>query len=175
MENNKKEYLDAYEVCTYYKERYEEAKTSYRRLEDKVNYLLAALAMEVSVIIAICGIITNSSARLEGVWGFLLLSSALSCFLFVILASFFLVKSWRLVSVPRMPAPSEGKMHNAMLRNWDKVDACRAFIVLYSKVIKKIDKIHEIKACAVENLFKALSLSYVFLIISILLIALRKL
>lgn len=144
MENNKKEYLDAYEVCTYYKERYEEAKTSYRRLEDKVNYLLAALAMEVSVIIAICGIITNSSARLEGVGIFI----AIFCSLLLFIRYFgiiFLVKSWRLVSVPRMPAPSEGKMHNAMLRNWDKVDACRAFIVLYSKVIKKSIKFTKLK------------------------------
>ncbi|EFF3103554.1 hypothetical protein SO235_003456 [Escherichia coli] len=76
-------------ISSYYKDRYEEAKSTYRRLEDKVNYLLAILAVETSALLAVFGTVDFKSG-LKSNW-FLTLSilCAYLCFVCIVMCFFF--------------------------------------------------------------------------------------
>lgn len=153
------------ELCAYYKERYEEVKTTFRRLEDKVNYLLAALAMEISVLIAIFGSASDVFNSLEKLSVKLFILFSIFCCVHVVLSMYFLGKAWELKTIPKMPTPEKEADHN-MLLSFDEVAAHRHLIVLYCKAVREIEVLHKTKACHVNNLFLSLALSFAFFIIS---------
>lgn len=153
------------ELCAYYKERYEEVKTTFRRLEDKVNYLLAALAMEISVLVAIFGAASDVFNNLEKLSVKLFILFSVFCCAHIVLSMYFLGKAWELKTIPKMPTPEKQQEHDALLII-DEVDAHRHLIVLYCRAVREIEKLHKAKACYVNNLFLSLALSFAFFIIS---------
>lgn len=153
------------EVSSYYKERYEEVKVSYRRLEDKVNYMLTVLALEVTVFIAVCGSATFSFTENVSLSakGFLLF--AVICFLTITISIYYLGKSWQLKRIPRMPSPADRNAHNAML-SMQYIEMHKHLTVLYSKAIDEIECIHEEKAFWVSRMFHFITASFILLLLS---------
>ncbi|MDI8507049.1 hypothetical protein MJM81_26880, partial [Salmonella enterica subsp. enterica serovar Lubbock] len=99
-------------ILSYSKERYEEVKATYRRLEDKANFLLAVLGVEISALLAVFGsfelgqqLKTSLSARLS-------LLCLCSCFVCLVVCFYYLWKSWELRNIPKMPVYRTAEQHD---------------------------------------------------------------
>lgn len=153
------------DTSTYFKERYEEVKASYRRLEDKVNYMLTVLALEVTVFIAVCGSATFSLTENMSLSakGFLLF--AITCFLTITISIYYLGKSWQLKPFPRMPSPADRTAQDRIL-SMQPIEMHRHLTVLYSKAIDEIECIHIEKAFWVNRMFHFITASFILLLLS---------
>ena len=161
-----KKKIPSNEICTYYKERYDEAYVTYRRLEDKVNYMFAALAMEVSVLIALYGAAFGVLDNLESLSIKLFVLFSAGCCACVGFSMFYLGRTWELKLMPKMPSPRTEASHKGIFNSSEKV-IHRHFVVFYSKAVFKIEELHTTKATYANKLFLSLALSYGFFVISL--------
>lgn len=153
-------------ILSYSKERYEEVKATYRRLEDKANFLLAVLGVEISALLAVFGsfelgqqLKTSLSARLS-------LLCLCSCFVCLMVCFYYLWKSWELRNIPKMPVYRTAEQHDFLLKG-DRDDTVRFHLIMYRRAIDSIEKIHKEKSAFVNELFRWMAMSFVFFIISV--------
>lgn len=153
-------------ILSYSKERYEEVKATYRRLEDKANFLLAVLGVEISALLAVFGsfelgqqLKTSLSARLS-------LLCLCSCFVCLMVCFYYLWKSWELRNIPKMPVYRTAEQHDFLLKG-DRDDTVRFHLIMYRRTIDSIEKIHKEKSAFVNELFRWMAMSFVFFIISV--------
>lgn len=150
-------------ILSYSKERYEEVKATYRRLEDKANFLLAVLGVEISALLAVFGsfelgqqLKTSLSARLS-------LLCLCSCFVCLVVCFYYLWKSWELRNIPKMPVYRTAEQHDFLLKG-DRDDTVRFHLIMYRRAIDSIEKIHKEKSAFVNELFRWMAMSFVFLL-----------
>ncbi|ECH8732830.1 hypothetical protein EP98_14085 [Salmonella enterica subsp. enterica] len=153
-------------ILSYSKERYEEVKATYRRLEDKANFLLAVLGVEISALLAVFGsfelgqqLKTSLSARLS-------LLCLCSCFVCLVVCFYYLWKSWELRNIPKMPVYRTAEQHDFLLKG-NRDDTVRFHLIMYRRDIDSIEKIHKEKSAFVNELFRWMAMSFVFFIISV--------
>ncbi|EBK3240142.1 TPA_asm: hypothetical protein GBX98_02265 [Salmonella enterica subsp. enterica] len=153
-------------ILSYSKERYEEVKATYRRLEDKANFLLAVLGVEISALLAVFGsfelgqkLKTSLSARLS-------LLCLCSCFVCLVVCFYYLWKSWELRNIPKMPVYRTAEQHDFLLKG-DRDNTVRFHLIMYRRAIDSIEKIHKEKSAFVNELFRWMAMSFVFFIISV--------
>lgn len=173
MENDAQELINSAEICAYYKERYDEVKTSYRRMEDKVNNLLTALVLEVSVILAVCGGFADAFDDLSKLSTKFFILFMGACCVFLGFSVYYLGHSWRPMPMANMPTQYEAQAQISLL-NLPKKKVHGFLISLYAEAVSEINKIHSYKVAYVGGLFLYLSLSYVFLVMSIISLVLRR-
>ncbi|EAA3000171.1 TPA: hypothetical protein G8L57_001390 [Salmonella enterica] len=153
-------------ILSYSKERYEEVKATYRRLEDKANFLLAVLGVEISALLAVFGsfelgqkLKTSLSARLS-------LLCLCSCFVCLVVCFYYLWKSWELRNIPKMPVYRTAEQHDFLLKG-NRDNTVRFHLIMYRRAIDSIEKIHKEKSAFVNELFRWMAMSFVFFIISV--------
>lgn len=153
-------------ILSYSKERYEEVKATYRRLEDKANFLLAVLGVEISALLAVFGFFelgqklkTSLSARLS-------LLCLCSCFVCLVVCFYYLWKSWELRNIPKMPVYRTAEQHDFLLKG-NRDNTVRFHLIMYRRAIDSIEKIHKEKSAFVNELFRWMAMSFVFFIISV--------
>lgn len=153
-------------ILSYSKERYEEVKATYRRLEDKANFLLAVLGVEISALLAVFGAFelgqklkTSLSARLS-------LLCLCSCFVCLVVCFYYLWKSWELRNIPKMPVYRTAEQHDFLLKG-NRDNTVRFHLIMYRRAIDSIEKIHKEKSAFVNELFRWMAMSFVFFIISV--------
>lgn len=153
-------------ILSYSKERYEEVKATYRRLEDKANFLLAVLGVEISALLAVFGsfelgqkLKTSLSTRLS-------LLCLCSCFVCLVVCFYYLWKSWELRNIPKMPVYRTAEQHDFLLKG-NRDDTVRFHLIMYRRAIDSIEKIHKEKSAFVNELFRWMAMSFVFFIISV--------
>ncbi|EFO0304287.1 hypothetical protein D0Y99_18855 [Escherichia coli] len=158
--------LEVDTILSYSRDRYEEVKTTYRRLEDKANFLLAVLGVEISALLAVFGsfelgqqLKTSLSARLS-------LLCLCSCFVCLVFCFYYLWKCWELRSIPKMPVHRTPEQHEFLLRG-SRDDTVRFHLIMYGRAIDRIEKIHKEKSAFVNELFRWMVMSFVFFIISV--------
>ena len=160
-------------ISSYYKDRYEEAKSTYRRLEDKVNYLLAILAVETSALLAVFGTVDFKSG-LKSNW-FLTLSilCAYLCFVCIVMCFFFLWRTWGLKDIPKMPIHKRKEEHDFLLYG-DKIKTLRYHMFQYGKAVELIESLHKEKAVYARYLFEGIALSFGFFVLSVTFLLINK-
>ncbi len=160
-------------ILSYSKERYEEVKATYRRLEDKANFLLAVLGVEISALLAVFGsfelgqkLKTSLSARLS-------LLCLCSCFVCLVVCFYYLWKSWELRNIPKMPVYRTAEQHDFLLKG-NRDNTVRFHLIMYRRAIDSIEKIHKEKSAFVNELFRWMAMSFVFFIISVMCMLINK-
>lgn len=153
-------------ILSYSRERYEEVKATYRRLEDKANFLLAVLGVETSALLAVFGsfelgqqLKTSLSARLS-------LLCLCSCFICLMFCFFYLWKCWALRNIPKMPVLRTKEQREFVLKG-SRDDTVHYHLIMYRKAIDSIEVIHKEKSVFVNELFRWMAMSFVFFILSV--------
>jgi len=160
-------------IASYYRERYEEAKANYRRLEDKVNFLLAVIGVEASAILAIFGSIDLSKSYGSQVFFKLAVLCLCSCVLSLVVCFYYLWHSWGLRTVPYMPTHKTPAQHDFLFKGPTEL-ILRYHMLKYGSAVSKIEALHKEKAIYVANLFNYVALSFVFFIISVAFLMINK-
>ena len=104
--------LDADLAISYARDRYEEVKSAYRRVEDKANFLLAILGVEISSLLAVFGLINPPQLIDSGLSVKLMFLFLCACCICVAICFVYLWSSWRLMDMPRMPIHRNRKEHD---------------------------------------------------------------
>lgn len=160
-------------ILSYYKDRYDEARTIYRRLEDKVNYMLAVLGLEASALITFVGLSNfdfskefNLAAKFSVYFIFLCA--------FLIIFSFYCVwKSLALKNVPKMPIHSTREQIDFLLLGSTDLNI-KYHLLMYVEAVESIESIHEKKSLYVYYLFNGLAISFIFFTLSVFFLFLSK-
>lgn len=160
-------------IVSYYRERYDEAKANYRRLEDKVNYLLAVIGVETSAILAIFGSLDFNKSSISEIFLKLALLFLCACILSLVACFYFLWHSWGLRSVPYMPIHKKPVEHDFLLTGTKEL-VLRYHMIKYGKAVTEIEKLHKQKAIYVRNLFNYVALSFGFFILSVTFLMINK-
>lgn len=165
--------LDTDTILSYAKDRYEEAKISYKRLEDKANFLLAFLGLETSALLAVFSLADVAIYIKYSIFVKLSVALFLLCLTCIVMCFFHLWKSWVLKNVPRMPIHDKEKQHNHLLTG-DAREIIRYYLVAYAKATRLIEGLHREKAEHINKLFLWLALSFVYFTLSIIFILISK-
>lgn len=160
-------------IVSYYRERYDEAKANYRRLEDKVNFLLAIIGVEASAILAIFGSLDFSKISGNELFFKLAILCLCSCILSLVVCFYYLWHSWGLRTVPYMPIHRTPKAHD-FLFSGPKELILRYHMEKYGKAVSMIETLHKEKAIYVTNLFNYIALSFGFFILSVTFLMINK-
>lgn len=173
MENKNKMELSRELILSFYKDRYDEARVSYRRLEDKVNYLVAVIGLEATALLAIFSTVDSSKISSTSIYLNFCLLFLFSCMVSVIFSFYYLWHSLGLKGLPKVVGPRSQEAHNFFLtEESDKV--VRYLMVIYGVAVNKIETLHKVKAVYVQRLFNAVALSFVLLITSVLFLFFSK-
>lgn len=160
-------------IISYYRERYEETKSNYRRLEDKVNYLLAVLGVEVSALLTIFGSLELNKSFGKEIFYQLAVLFLCACVLSVVFCFYYLWHAWGLRPVPYMPTHKKPVEHD-FLFNGDKEIILRYHMIQYGEAVSQIEELHKGKAIYVRSLFNYVALSFGFFILSVTFLLISK-
>lgn len=165
--------LDAALVIAYAKDRYDEVKASYRRLEDKANFLLAVLGVETSALLAISGSAWISNSIENNAFTKIMIISFFFCFICIAMCFYNLWHSWRLRNIPRMPIHRKENEHDFYFTGQKKY-IIKYYLMMYARVSDEIEKLHKEKTRYVNNVFEWMATSFILFICSVICMLLSK-
>lgn len=160
-------------ILSFYKDRYDEARTSYRRLEDKVNYLVAVIGLEATALLAIFSTVDSSKISSTSLFLNFCLLFLFLCMVSVIFSFYYLWYSLGLRGLPKVVGPRHKEAHDFFLTEVNE-KIVRYLMVIYGSAVNKIELLHKAKAVYVQKLFNAVALSFVLLMISVLFLFFSK-
>ncbi|MGR7548710.1 hypothetical protein ACU6YF_11475 [Klebsiella aerogenes] len=160
-------------IVAYYRERYDEAKANYRRLEDKVNFLLAVIGVEASAILAIFGSLNISPSSIGEIFLKLALLFLCACILSLVMCFYYLWHSWGLRAIPYMPTHKTREQHDYLLTGQIEL-VLKYHMIKYGEAVSRIEELHKKKAIYVNNLFDFVALSFGFFILSVTFLMINK-